>query len=88
MPRHNEIEPLEDGYVAFRTSDGERWKHRDLTEARVGGGYRVFVSDAGEERRYRFGADEPHDATVEDLRDQLRRAEPTSRNGEDIGSAG
>ena len=72
----NQLEPLEDGYVAFRTADGERWKHKDLTEGRVGEGYRVFISDAGEERRYRFGPEELHDATIEDLRDQLRSADP------------
>lgn len=76
MSPKNQLEPLEDGWVAFRSEDGERWRHKDLAEARVGEGYRVFTSDTGEERRYRFGADEPHDATIEDLRDQLRRSEP------------
>jgi hypothetical protein len=75
MPR-NQLEPLEDGYVAFRTANGERWKQKDLTEGRVGEGDRVFISDNGEERRYRFGPDELHDATIEDLREQLSRAEP------------
>lgn len=72
----SQLEPLEDGYVAFRTAEGQRWKHKDLTEGRVGEGYRVFISDAGEERRYQFGPEELHDATVEDLREQLRRADP------------
>lgn len=75
MPR-NQLEPLEDGYVAFHAQDGKRWKHKDLTEGRVGEGDRVFISDNGEERRYRFGPDELHDATIEDLREQLARAEP------------
>jgi hypothetical protein len=71
----SQLEPLDDGYVAFRTKDGERWKHKDLTEGRVGEGYRVFISDSGEERRYRFGPDELHDATIEDLREQLHQAD-------------
>jgi hypothetical protein len=75
MSRSNQLEPLEDGYVAFRTGDGERWKHKDMTEGRAGEGYRVFISNDGEQRRYRFGPDEPHDATLEDLRDQLRQAD-------------
>lgn len=75
MPRTSQLEPLDDGYVAFRAEDGGRWKHKDLTEGRAGEGYRVFISDDGEQRRYRFGPDEPYDATVEDLRDQLRQAE-------------
>lgn len=76
MARKNHLEPLEDGWVAFHSEDGERWRHRDLTEGRVGEGDRVFISGSGEERRYRFGSDEPHDATIEDLRDQLRRSQP------------
>ena len=76
MARNNQLEPLDDGYVAFRTQDGERWKHKDMTKGRVGEGYRVFISDEGAERRYQFGPDELHDATIEDLREQLRRAEP------------
>lgn len=75
MSRNNQLEPLGDGYVAFRTEDGERWKHKDTTEGRAGEGYREFISNDGEQRRYRFGPDEPHDATLEDLRDQLRRAD-------------
>ncbi|MBW3554060.1 MAG: hypothetical protein KY466_11140, partial [Gemmatimonadetes bacterium] len=44
-------------------------------EGRVGEGERLFISDGGEERRYRFASEEPHDATLEDLRDQLGRSE-------------
>jgi hypothetical protein len=73
MP-NNRLEPLADGFVAFHTERGERWRHKDMSPARTGPGYRVFVSDAGEERRYEFGANESHDATVFDLRDQLARA--------------
>jgi hypothetical protein len=76
---HDHLEPLADGFVAFHTTNGERWKHRDMAEARVGPGYRLFVSDKGEERRYTFGPTEPHDATLLDLRDQLARATPVSR---------
>jgi hypothetical protein len=76
---HDHLEPLADGFVAFHTASGERWKHRDMAEARVGPGYRLFVSDTGEERRYTFGPTEPHDATLLDLRDQLARATPVSR---------
>jgi hypothetical protein len=72
------IEPLDDGFVAFHTESGERWKHCDVEEGRTGPGYRLFVSDSGEKRRYSFGPTEPHDATVFDLRDQLRRATPAS----------
>lgn len=78
MPQKNQLEPLDDGFVAFRTENGERWKHKDLTEGRVGEGYRTFISDDGEERRYRFSANDVHDATIFDLREQLRRAEPAS----------
>ena len=77
---HDRLEPLEDGFVAFRTDKGERWKHKDVEEGRIGRGYRLFVSDTGEERRYAFGASEPHDATLLDLRDQLGRATPVARS--------
>lgn len=76
MAAKDRIEPLDDGWVAFHDEDGERWRHKDMTEGRVGEGERVFISDDGEERRYRFDASEPHDATLEDLRDQVRRAQP------------
>jgi hypothetical protein len=84
MKNRNQLEPLEEGWVAFRTETGERWRHKDMTHARVGEGYRVFISDHADQRRYRFGATETHDATIEDLRDQLRRAEPIPEN---LGSA-
>ena len=75
MPRNSDrLEPLEDGFVGFRTADGQRWKHKDIEEGRVGPGYRLFVSENGEERRYAFGKNEPHDATLLDLREQLAKA--------------
>jgi hypothetical protein len=73
---NSKLEPLADGFVAFHTERGERWRHKDMSEARTGPGYRLFVSDSGEERRYEFGAHESHDATILDLRDQLARAQP------------
>jgi hypothetical protein len=76
MADHDRLEPLPDGFTAFRTKDGERWRHRDIEDSRVGPGYRLFVSDNGEQRRYDFGRAEPHDATLFDLRDQLSRAKP------------
>ena len=75
MSRNSDrLEPLEDGFVAFRTADGQRWKHKDIAESRVGPGYRLFISENGEERRYTFGKNEPHDATLLDLREQLGKA--------------
>ena len=74
MAHNDRLEPLADGFIAFRTTNGERWKHRDVEASRTGPGYRLFVSDRGEQRRYTFGPAEPHDATVLDLRDQLERA--------------
>ena len=83
MSKKDQLEPLEDGWVAFRAEGGERWRHKDMTDGRVGEGDRLFVADSGEERRYRFSSTEPHDATIEDLRDQLRQAEPVNdRSGE------
>lgn len=73
---HDRLEPLPDDFTAFHTRSGERWKHKDVEEARTGLGYRVFVSDRGERRRYDFGSHESHDATVLDLREQLERAKP------------
>jgi len=70
------LEPLADGSVACHTARGERWTHRDVEASRTGSGYRLFVSERGEQRRYTFGATESHDATVLDLRDQLDRATP------------
>jgi hypothetical protein len=72
----NKLEPLADGFVAFHTERGERWRHKDMSESRTGPGYRLFISDSGEERRYEFGAHESHDATILDLRDQLTKAKP------------
>ena len=77
MAHHNDrLESLADGFVGFHTTAGERWKHRDVEASRIGPGYRLFVSDRGEQRRYTFGPSEPHDATVLDLREQLARAAP------------
>ena len=73
---HDRLEPLADGFVAFHTEKGERWKHRDVAASRTGPGYRLFVSDRGEQRQYTFGPAEPHDATLLDLREQLARATP------------
>ena len=71
---HSQLEHLPDGFIAFHTDRGERWRHRDFEDSRVGPGYRLFVSDSGEQRRYDFGKNEPHDVTLFDLRDQLSRA--------------
>jgi hypothetical protein len=79
MSDRNKLEPLPDGFVAFRTEDGQRWKQKDVAEARTGEGYRVFISDSGEERRYVFGPNESHDVTVSDLRHQLSRAQPVTQ---------
>ena len=73
---HDRLEPLPDGFTAFHTASGERWKHRDVESSRVGPGYRLFVNERGEQRRYDYGPTEPHDATLLDLRDQLARAKP------------
>ena len=75
MP-NNKLEPVADGFVAFHTERGERWRHKDMSAARTGPGHRVFISESGEERRYEFGEHESHDATILDLREQLARAEP------------
>jgi hypothetical protein len=76
MGRNDRLEPLDDGFVAFHDESGARWKHKDMSPARTGEGYRVFVSDRGEERRYAFGPRESHDATIIDLREQLAKATP------------
>ena len=76
MGRNDRLEPLDDGFVAFHDEKGERWKHKDMSAARTGEGYRVFVSDHGVERRYAFGAKESHDATIIDLREQLAQSTP------------
>lgn len=78
MGDRNKLEHLEDGSIAFRDEDGRRWRHRDVTAATTGPGYRLFVSDSGDERRYHFGEKESHDATVEDLREQVRKAQPVA----------
>ena len=75
---HGQLEHLPDGFIAFHAKDGQRWRHKDMTEGRVGQGYRVFISDRGEERRYEFGPKEVHDATLLDLREQLAKAKPVS----------
>ena len=76
------LEPLADGFTAFETADGQRWKHKDMSDARVGPGYRLFVSERGEQRRCEFGPNEPHDTTLTDLREQLARAKPASGTAE------
>jgi hypothetical protein len=83
MRDHDRLEPLPDGFTAFHTADGVRWKHRVVEESRVGPGYRLFVSDRGEERRYEFGPKEPHDATISDLREQLARAPVVAPRADD-----
>ena len=75
---HDRLEPLADGFVAFHDTSGMRWKHRDVEASRTGPGYRLFVSDRGEERRYTFGPAEPHDTTIFDLREQLAKAAPAA----------
>jgi hypothetical protein len=81
MNKRDRLEPLADGWVAFHTESGERWKHKDFAENEASGlaaHYRLFVSDRGEQRRYTFAAKDPRDSTVWDLREQLRRAEVAS----------
>ncbi|HET7459257.1 MAG TPA: hypothetical protein VFJ74_16525 [Gemmatimonadaceae bacterium] len=73
---HDRLERLPDDYTGFHTKAGERWKHKDFEEARTGAGYRLFISDRGERRRYDFGPRESHDATLLDLREQLEQAKP------------
>ena len=85
MGDRNRLEPLPDGFVAFRTEKGQRWRHKDIEEARVGEGYRLFISDSGEERKYVFGPNESHDATLFDLRQQLSRAQPVETTGRSAG---
>jgi len=73
-----ELEPLPDGWVAFHTESGDRWKHKDVTESGTAGTtvhYRSFVSDKGEQKRYTFAPKDARDSTVWDLREQLRRSE-------------
>ena len=77
MNKRDKLEPLADGWVAFHTESGERWKHKDVTEAGASSTthYRSFVSDKGEQKRYTFAPKDARDSTVWDLREQLRRAE-------------
>jgi hypothetical protein len=78
MSKRDKLEPLADGWVAFHTESGDRWKHRDSTETSPDGAtthYRSFVSDKGEQKRYTFAPKDARDSTVWDLREQLRRSE-------------
>jgi hypothetical protein len=81
MKSRDKLEPMPDGFVAFHTESGERWRHKDVEDGRTGSGYRLFLSDKGEERRYTFGPHESRDATIFDLRDQLSRAERVGQAG-------
>jgi hypothetical protein len=80
MNKRDKLEPLADGWVGFHTETGEHWKHKDVSETGPAGPthYRLFVADAGEQRRYTFAPKDPRDSTVWDLREQLRRAEPAT----------
>jgi hypothetical protein len=81
VSKRDKLEPLADGWVAFHTESGERWKHKDATEAGASGTaihYRSFVSDRGEQKRYTFAPKDARDSTVWDLREQLRRSEPVT----------
>ena len=75
MADNDRLERLDDGSIAFRTADGKRWRHRDIESSRTGPGYRLFISEGGEQRRCTFGPNESHDTTLLDLREQLARAE-------------
>ena len=78
MNKRDKLEPLPDGWVAFHTESGDRWKHKDVTENGAAGTtvhYRSFVSDKGEQKRYNFAPKDARDSTVWDLREQLRRSE-------------
>jgi hypothetical protein len=77
MGKKDKLEPLPDGFVAFHTESGERWKHKDVIPDAGGPGYRLFISDKGEERRYVFGPKDPRDSTIWDLRYQLSKAQPS-----------
>jgi hypothetical protein len=81
MKKRDRLEPLADGWVAFTSESGERWKHKDVTENPTTGAtvqYRLFVNDGGEQRRYTFAPSDPRDSTVWDLREQLRRSQPAA----------
>jgi hypothetical protein len=77
MNKRDKLEPLADGWVAFYTESGERWRHKDFTESEATAPthYRLFANDRGEQRRYTFALNDPRDSTVWDLREQLRRSE-------------
>jgi hypothetical protein len=85
---HDRLEPLADGFVAFHDASGKRWKHRDVEASRTGPGYRLFISDRGEERRYTFGPAEPHDTTIFDLREQVAKATPVAASSAGESRAG
>ena len=38
MSKRDKLEPLADGWVAFHTESGDRWKHKDFTESGAPGG--------------------------------------------------
>jgi hypothetical protein len=81
MSKRDRLEPMPDGWVAFHTESGQRWKHRDSTESAATGTavhHRLFVADNGEQRRYTFAPKDARDSTVWDLREQLRRSEPVA----------
>lgn len=87
MSKRDKLEPLPEGWVAFHTEKGDRWKHKDYTESAATGTtvhYRLFVGDGGEQRRYTFAPKDSRDSTVWDLREQLRRSEPVAA-GADAG---
>jgi len=81
MSKRDKLEPLADGWVAFHTESGQRWKHKDSAENSATGTTvhsRLFVGDNGEQRRYTFAPKDTRDSTVWDLREQLRRSEPVA----------
>lgn len=83
MSKRDKLEPLADGWVAFHTESGERWKHKDFAENGGSGSpvhYRLFIADGGDHRRYTFAPKDPRDSTVWDLREQLTRSEPVASN--------
>jgi len=83
MNKRDKLEPLSEGWVAFHTDSGERWKHKDFAETPAGSPpahYRLFVADNGDQRRYVFAPKDPRDSTVWDLREQLQRSEPVAAN--------
>jgi hypothetical protein len=81
MSKRDKLEPLADGFVAFHTESGERWKHKDVAvhaDGQPAAYYRLFISDKGDERRYEFAPKDTRDATIWDLRHQLGKAQPAS----------